>query len=123
MVDAVRYLVDNGVKRRALPVDLPAPRKVYDFFRRWSRHGYVRELYQRLRRLQRTREGRAAEPSAGIMDAQSVDGSETCPAATRGIDGNKLRDGRKRRILTDTGGLLLEVTVTPRERARLGGRP
>ncbi|MCX5215848.1 IS5 family transposase [Kitasatospora sp. NBC_00240] len=113
MVDAVRYLVDNGAKWRAMPVDLPAPRKVYDFFRRWSRHGYVRELYQRLRRLQREREGRAAEPRAGIMDAQSVDGSDTCPTATRGIDGNKRRDGRKRHILTDTGGLLLEVTVTP----------
>jgi transposase len=113
MVDAVRYIVDNGAKWRAMPVDLPAPRKVYDFFRRWSRHGYVRELYQRLRRQQRLREGRSGEPSAGIMDAQSVDGSETCPAATRGTDGNKLRDGRKRHILTDTGGLLLEVTVTP----------
>ncbi|MFE2927909.1 transposase [Streptomyces goshikiensis] len=72
----------------------------------------MRELYQRLRRLQREREGRAAEPSAGIMDAQSVDGTETCPTATRGTDGNKLGDGRKRHILTDTGGLLLEVTVT-----------
>ena len=92
-VDAVRYVVGNGAKWRATPVDLPAPRKVYDFFRRWSRHGYVRELYQRLRRLQREREGRTAEPSAGIMDAQSADGSEACPTATRGIDGNKRRDG------------------------------
>ncbi|MEZ0095215.1 IS5 family transposase [Streptacidiphilus sp. EB129] len=112
MVDAVRYTVDNGGKWRALPVDYPYWRAVYDFFRRWSRHGYVRELYQRLRRLQRRRQGRAAEPSAGIVDAQSVDGSETCPAATRGVDGDKLRDGRKRHILTDTGGLLLEVVVT-----------
>lgn len=40
-------------------------------------------------------------------------GSHSCPAATRGIDGNKLRDGRKRHILTDTGGLLLEGAVTP----------
>lgn len=113
MVDAVRYVVDNGAKWRAVPADYPWWRAVYDFFRRWSRHGYVRELYQRLRRLERVRQGRAAEPSAGIMDAQSVDGSETCPAATRGVDGNKRRDGRKRHILTDTGGLLLEVTVTP----------
>lgn len=113
MVDAVRYIVDNGGKWRALPVDYPYWRAVYDFFRRWSRYGYVRELYQRLRRLQRRRQGRPAEPSAGIMDAQSVDGSETCPAATRGVDGNKLRDGRKRHILTDTAGLLLEVVVTP----------
>jgi transposase len=86
---------------------------VYDFFRRWRRHGYVRELYQRLRRLERRRQGRAPEPSAGIIDAQSVDGSETCPSSTRGFDGGKLRDGRKRHVLTDSGGLLLEVTVTP----------
>ncbi|MFC1430517.1 transposase [Streptacidiphilus sp. N1-3] len=41
-----------------------------------------------------------------------MDGSETCPAATCRRDGNKLRDGRKHQVLTDTGGLLLEVTVT-----------
>jgi transposase len=86
---------------------------VYDFFRRWRRHGYIRELYQRLRRTQRARQGRKEEPSAGIIDSQSVDGSETCPAASRGYDGGKMRDGRKRHILTDSGGLLLEVTVTP----------
>jgi transposase len=113
MVDAVRYLVDNGAKWRNLPADFPYWRAVYDFFRRWRRYDYARELYQRLRRLQRAGQGRRAEPSAGIIDAQSVDGSETCPASTRGYDGGKMRDGRKRHILTDTEGLLLEVTVTP----------
>ncbi|MEY9997017.1 transposase [Streptomyces sp. V4I8] len=112
MVDAVRYVVDNGAKWRSVPADFPWWRAVYDFFRRWRRHGYVRELYQRLRRLQRRRQGREEEPSAGIIDAQSVDGAETCPASSRGYDGAKMRDGRKRHILTDTGGLLLEVTVT-----------
>jgi transposase len=112
MLDAVRYLVDNGVKWRNLPVDFPLWRAVYDFFRRWRRHGYIRELYQRLRRTQRDSRQRKGEPSAGVIDAQSVDGSETCPAASRGYDGGKMRDGRKRHILTDSGGLLLEVTVT-----------
>jgi transposase len=113
MVDAVRFVVDNGVKWRALPADYPCWRAAYDFFRRWCRHGYVRELYQRLRRAERRRQGRATEPSAGIIDAQSVDGADTCPATSRGSDGAKLRDGRKRHVLTDTLGLLLEVTVTP----------
>ncbi|GGJ14209.1 hypothetical protein GCM10010121_026010 [Streptomyces brasiliensis] len=49
MIDAVRYLVDNGAKWRSLPTDLPYWRAVYDFFRRWRRHGYVRELGQRCR--------------------------------------------------------------------------
>jgi transposase len=113
MIDAVRYVVDNGVKWRALPADFPWWRAVYDFFRRWCRHGYVRELYQRLRRLERQLQGRKAEPTAAVMDAQSLDGADTVGADTRGCDGAKLRDGRKRHVLTDTLGLLLEVTVTP----------
>lgn len=112
MVDAVRYVVDNGAKWRAVPADFPWWRAVYDFFRRWCRHGYVRELYQRLRRIERQRQGRAAEPSAAIIDAQSVDGADTVTGDSRGYDGAKSRDGRKRHILTDTLGLLLEVGVT-----------
>jgi transposase len=112
MLDAVRYLVDNGVKWMALPVDFPYWRAVYDFFRRWRSYDYARELYERLRRSARERKGRNAEPSAGIIDSQSVDASETVGEDSRGYDGGKSRDGRKRHILTDTEGLLLEVTVT-----------
>ncbi|WP_328473913.1 transposase [Streptomyces sp. NBC_00448] len=65
MLDAVRYLVDNGVKWTALPVDFPYWRAVYDFFRRWRSYDYVRELYERLRRSARERSGRNAEPSGG----------------------------------------------------------
>ncbi|MFE2091498.1 transposase [Streptomyces sp. NPDC059460] len=72
MLDAVRYLVDNGVKWMALPVDFPYWRAVYDFFRRWRSYDYVRELHERLRRTARERSGRNAEPSAGIIDSQSV---------------------------------------------------
>ncbi|MGW0574834.1 IS5 family transposase [Streptomyces sp. NPDC002920] len=112
MLDAVRYLVDNGVKWMALPVDFPYWRAVYDFFRRWRACDYVRELYERLRRTARERVGRNAEPSAGVIDSQSVDASETVGEDSRGYDGGKSRDGRKRHILTDSDGLLLEVTVT-----------
>jgi transposase len=91
MVDAVRFVVDNGAKWRNVPADFPRWRAVYDFFRRWRRHGYVRELYQRLRRMERRRLGRAPEPTAGIVDSQSVDGAETVAVGTRGFDaGNYL---------------------------------
>jgi len=112
MLDAVRYLVDNGVKWMAMPVDFPYWRAVYDFFRRWRTYDYVRELHERLRRTARECSGRNAEPSAGIIDSQSVDASETVGEDSRGCDGGTSRDGRKRHILTDTEGLLLEVTVT-----------
>lgn len=106
MLDAVRYLVDNGVKWTAPPVDFPYWRAVYDFFRRWRAYDYARELYERLRRSARQRAGRNAEPSAGFIDSQSVDASETVGEDSRGYDGGKSRDGRKRHILTDTDGLL-----------------
>jgi Transposase DDE domain len=86
---------------------------VYESFRRWCRHVYVRELYQRLRRPERKQQGREAEPTAAVMDAQSVDGADTVGADSRGRGCAKLCDGRKRHILTGTGDLLLEVTVTP----------
>jgi transposase len=39
MLDAVRYLVDNGTKWRAVPADFPPWYRVYAFFRRWCDHG------------------------------------------------------------------------------------
>ncbi|MFE9601383.1 ISAs1 family transposase [Streptomyces hokutonensis] len=99
ILDAVRYLVDNGVKWMALPVDFPYWRAVYDFFRRWRAYDYVREPYERLRHSARERAGRNAEPGAGIIDSQSVDASETVGEDSRGYDGGKPRDGRKRHIL------------------------
>jgi IS5 family transposase len=62
--------------------------------------------------VERQRRGRDGEPTAGIIDAQSVDGADTVAGDSRGYDDAKLRDGRKRHVLTDTLGLLLEVTVT-----------
>lgn len=75
MLDAVRCLVDNGVKWTAMPVDFPYRRAVYDLFRRWRTCDYVRELHERLRHTARERAGRNAEPSAGVIDSQSVDAS------------------------------------------------
>ncbi|MGW0665351.1 transposase [Streptodolium elevatio] len=45
MVDAVRYLVDNGIKWRAMPADFPPWDRVYAFFARWRDRGLVRELH------------------------------------------------------------------------------
>ncbi|MEU5093140.1 transposase, partial [Streptomyces sp. NPDC021356] len=56
--------------------------------------------------------GRDAEPTAGIIDAQSVKAAASVPAATRGFDGGKKVNGRKRHITVDTLGLLLAVMVT-----------
>jgi transposase len=112
MIDAVRYLVDNGIKWRAMPADFPPWDRVYAFFARWRDRGLVGELHDRLRAHCRRAAGRDSEPTAAIVDAQSVKAASSVHADTRGFDGGKLINGRKRHIVVDTGGLLLTVLVT-----------
>jgi len=113
MIDAVRYLVDNGIKWRSMPADFPPWPRVYAFFARWRDAGLVTELHDRLREAVRAGEGRSAEPSAGVVDSQSVKADATVTFASRGYDAAKKINGRKRHLLTDTLGLLLDVLVTP----------
>jgi transposase len=113
MIDAVRYVVDNGIKWRAMPADFPCWERVYAFFRRWREHGLIAEFHDRLREQVRARAGRNPQPSAGIVDSQSVKAAANVPAASRGYDGNKKINGRRRHIVTDTLGLLLTVRVAP----------
>ncbi|MFD0267832.1 IS5 family transposase [Streptomyces sp. NPDC127106] len=115
----MRYLVAGGISWRAMPADFPAWARVYAFFRRWREHGLIAEFHDRLRGTLREREGREAEPTAGIIDAQSVRAAATVPAVSRGYDGGKKVPGRKRHTVTDTLGLLLAVAVTA---ANIGDR-
>ncbi|MFP8887034.1 IS5 family transposase [Streptomyces mangrovi] len=112
MVDAVRYLVAGGITWRAMPADFPAWDRVYAFFRRWRDKGLTTEFHDRLRERVREAAGRDPEPTAGVIDAQPVKAAASVPAATRGFDGGKKVNGRKRHIVVDTLGLLLAVAVT-----------
>lgn len=95
------------------PADFPPWDRVYAFFRRWREVGQVQEFHDRLRARVRNRAGRDAEPSAGVIDSQSVKTDAVVGADSRGFDGGKLINGRKRNVVVDTLGLLLAVTVTP----------
>jgi putative transposase len=65
-----------------------------------------------LRRAVRRRAARDPEPSAAILDSQSVNTTEES-GCIKGADGGKQVKGRKRHLLVDTLGLLLSVSVTP----------
>ncbi|MEV7472023.1 IS5 family transposase [Streptomyces kronopolitis] len=112
MLDAIRYVTDNGIKWRAMPADFPAWDRVYAFFRRWRERGLAREFHDRLRDKAREEQGRYPEPTAAIIDSQSVKGAESVPAGSRGYDGGKKINGRRRHVITDSVGLLLMVLVT-----------
>lgn len=114
VIDAIFYLVDNGIKWRALPADFPPWRTVYGFLTRWSDNLSTITLTDRLRAQLRTALGRHPTPTAGCIDSQSVHGSAegVVPTATSGYDCYKRVNGRKRHILVDTVGLLITVIVT-----------
>jgi transposase len=115
MIDAIFYVTDNGIKWRALPADFPPWKTVYGMHARWKADGVLEDITDLLRARVRQAAGRDPEPSAGIIDAQSVHESAegVVPAATSGYDSHKKVNGRKRHLLTDTMGLLVAVKVTP----------
>ncbi|MFF3584330.1 transposase [Streptomyces mirabilis] len=73
----------------------------------------VTEFHDRLRGRVREKAGRDPEPSTGVIDSQSVKADAVVGADSRGFDGGKLINGRKRQAVVDTLGLLLAVLVTP----------
>lgn len=115
VIDAIFYLVDNGIKWRALPADFPPWQTVYGLFARWSGEHATTGLTDLLRRRLRHAEGRQPRPTAGCIDSQSVHetAEATVSRSSSGFDPHKKVNGRKRHIVTDTLGLLVAVTVTP----------
>ncbi|TMC38729.1 MAG: IS5 family transposase [Chloroflexi bacterium] len=112
IVNAILYHVRAGGAWRMLPKDFPPWQTVYGYFRDWSNDGTLQALHDALREQVRVKESRGAEPSAGIVDSQSLKGADTVPAASRGFDAGKRINGRKRHIVVDTIGLMLVVMVT-----------
>jgi transposase len=86
VVNAILYLLRTGCSWRQLPKDFPPWETVYWHFARWRDDGSLDALHDQLRSAVREAEGRHANPSAAIIDAQSVKGADTVPRATRGYD-------------------------------------
>jgi putative transposase len=72
VMDAMRYVLRGGIAWRALPHDYPPWQTVYHYFRMWRLDGTWERLNDELRELVRERAGRTTQPTAAILDSQSV---------------------------------------------------
>jgi transposase len=109
--NALLYLNRTGVQWQYLPHDFPHYQSVNSYYNAWRDEGIFEQLNADMTRLARIKAGRDPEPTAAIIDTQSVKTSGNVPAAGQGTDAGKKIVGRKRGIVTDTLGLLLAVIV------------
>lgn len=72
IVNAILYVLRSGCPWRALPHDLPPYGTVFSYFRRWQREGIWERVLEALRMQLRVKEGRDAQPSAAVIDSQSI---------------------------------------------------
>lgn len=113
VVNAILYLVKTGCHWRSLPSDFPPWQTVYRFFIAWRQKLVWRKIQRKLYEKAREAEGRKLRPTAVVIDSQSVKTGKMASVSSRGFDGGKRVKGRKRHMVTDTLGLMVDVSVTP----------
>lgn len=109
IVNSILYVISSGCRYADIPHDLPPGKITWKYFNRWSKSGIWKKINTFLRKSVRIFLGRNENPSAAIIDSQTVKATDI--ALETGYDAGKKTKGRKRHLLTDTQGLLLDVRV------------
>jgi transposase len=72
IVNGILYVLRSGCPWRLVPHDLPAWGTLYWYFRTWRDQGVWDQILQTLRKRVREKQGREPEPSAAVIDSQSI---------------------------------------------------
>jgi putative transposase len=114
IINAIFYVVRSGCSWRLLPHEFPPWRSVYHCFRQFRLDGTWERMHAALRERVRVRLHMNPQPSAGIVDRQSVKTTGVGGAEERDYNGGKKVKGRKPHLLVDTEGFVLS---RPRSKA------
>ncbi|MGW1675253.1 IS5 family transposase [Streptomyces sp. NPDC002324] len=100
--NAILYVNRTGIPWKYLPHDFPNHGTVYAYYAAWRDEGFFTQLNYDLTGLARVKEGLKPEPTASVIDTQSVKTSTNVPVTSQGTDAAKKIVGRKRGILAVT---------------------
>lgn len=119
VVDAILYITKAGSQWRLLPKSFPPWKTVFHHFRRWTLGHVLSAIMDVLRGVLRKDQGRDVQPTAAILDSQSVKSDPH--GGPVGYDAAKKIKGRKRFLLVDSIGLVLGAAVVPADTTERDG--